>query len=209
MAGGRPGRAGGGPHAGVRPFRTGGARAVADARRCPPRGGGGDGWYVARPGRRRGGVAVASPRAGRRPQRGARPAQLPRPGRLRALPAGVWMEVGPYRRGEWLARGVAGGVGTAALCRVTDRSYLAVYETRHGAMWRLETTGRGTHHGLVAEGTADSAGGGQRRRPPRPRRAVPRRSPGRSLSARRAGCCHPTSTGRRSLVGGTTAPSSE
>ena len=39
---------------------------------------------------------------------------------------------------------------------MSDRSYLAVYETRHGAMWRLETTGRGTHHGLVTEGTADS-----------------------------------------------------
>jgi hypothetical protein len=39
---------------------------------------------------------------------------------------------------------------------VTDRSYLAVYETGQGAMWRVETTGRGAHHGLVAEGAADT-----------------------------------------------------
>jgi hypothetical protein len=77
------------------------------------------------------------------------------PADLRALPLGVWMEVGPYTRAEWLARGVAGADGVAAFCRVTDRSYLAVYEARHGAMWRLETTGRGAHHGLVAEGVAD------------------------------------------------------
>ena len=46
--------------------------------------------------------------------------------------------------------------GRAAHLRVNDRSYLAVYEARSGAMWRLETTGRGAHHGLVAEGTAES-----------------------------------------------------
>jgi hypothetical protein len=78
------------------------------------------------------------------------------PADVRGLPAGVWVEVGPYTRGEWLARGVAGSAGVAAFCRVTDRSYLAVYESRQGAMWRLETTGRGAHHGLVAEGSADS-----------------------------------------------------
>ena len=78
------------------------------------------------------------------------------PADLRALPVGVWLEVGPYTKGEWLARGVAGAVGTAAFLRVTDRSYLAVYETGQGAMWRLETTGRGAHHGLVAEGAADT-----------------------------------------------------
>ena len=55
-----------------------------------------------------------------------------------------------------MARGVAGGNGRAAHLRVNDRSYLAVYEARSGAMWRLETTGRGAHHGLVAEGTAES-----------------------------------------------------
>ena len=46
--------------------------------------------------------------------------------------------------------------GRAAHLRVNDRSYLAVYEARSGAMWRLETTGRGAHHGLVADGTAES-----------------------------------------------------
>src|SRR5262249_52014702 len=78
------------------------------------------------------------------------------PADLRALPSGVWMEVGPYTRGEWLGRGVAGAVGIAMFCRVSDRSYVAAYETGQGAMWRLETTGRGAHGGLVAEGTADS-----------------------------------------------------
>jgi hypothetical protein len=66
------------------------------------------------------------------------------------------VEAGPYTRAEWLARGVAGGVGRAAFMRVNDRSYLAAYETRGGSMWRLETVGRGAHHGLVAEGTSDT-----------------------------------------------------
>jgi hypothetical protein len=83
------------------------------------------------------------------------------PADVRALPLAVWIEVGPYSRGEWLARGVAGAVGVATFCRVSDRSYVAVYETRQGAMWRLETTGRGAHHGLAAEGTADSLAAGK------------------------------------------------
>jgi hypothetical protein len=78
------------------------------------------------------------------------------PADLRGLPVGVWIEAGPYTRGEWLARGVAGAAGTAAFLRVTDRSYLAAYESRHGAMWRLETTGRGAHNGLVDEGVSNS-----------------------------------------------------
>ena len=78
------------------------------------------------------------------------------PADVRGLPVGVWVESGPYSRGEWLARGVAGAAGRAAHLRVNERSYLAVYEARSGAMWRLETTGRGAHHGLVAEGTAES-----------------------------------------------------
>lgn len=75
---------------------------------------------------------------------------------LRGLPVGVWVEAGPYTKAEWLARGVAGAAGVGAFLRVTDRSYLAVYEARGGAMWRMETVGRGAHHGLVAEGTADT-----------------------------------------------------
>jgi len=78
------------------------------------------------------------------------------PADVRGLPLGVWVESGPYTRSEWLARGVAGAAGRAAHLRVNDRSYLAVYEARSGAMWRLETTGKGAHHGLVADGTADS-----------------------------------------------------
>lgn len=78
------------------------------------------------------------------------------PADVRALPLGVWTEVGPYSKGEWLARGVAGANGRAAFLRVNDRSYLAAYESRTGSMWRLETTGRGAHHGLVAEGTSDT-----------------------------------------------------
>ena len=78
------------------------------------------------------------------------------PADVRSLPIGVWVESGPYNRQEWLARGVAGAAGRAAHLRVNDRSYLAVYEARSGAMWRLETTGRGAHHGLVADGTADT-----------------------------------------------------
>jgi hypothetical protein len=78
------------------------------------------------------------------------------PADVRGLPLGVWVEAGPYTRAEWLARGVAGGVGRAAFMRVNDRSYLAAYETRGGSMWRLETVGRGAHHGLVAEGTSDT-----------------------------------------------------
>ena len=78
------------------------------------------------------------------------------PSDVRSLPLGVWVEAGPYTKSEWLARGVAGAAGTAAFLRVNERSYLAAYETRTGSMWRLETTGRGAHHGLVAEGTADT-----------------------------------------------------
>jgi hypothetical protein len=77
------------------------------------------------------------------------------PADVRGLPLGVWVETGPYSRGEWLARGVAGASGRAAHLRVNDRSYLSVYEARSGALWRLETTGRGAHRGLVAEGGAD------------------------------------------------------
>jgi hypothetical protein len=83
------------------------------------------------------------------------------PADVRCLPLAVWVEAGPYTRAEWLARGVAGAVGRAAFLRVNDRSYLAAYEIRGGAMWRLETTGRGAHHGLVAEGVADSLPGGK------------------------------------------------
>ena len=78
------------------------------------------------------------------------------PADLRGLPVGVWVEAGPYAKGEWLARGVAGACGVGSFLRVSDRSYLAVYETRDGAMWRMETVGRGPHHGLVDEGAADS-----------------------------------------------------
>ena len=78
------------------------------------------------------------------------------PADLRGLPLGVWVEAGPYKRAEWLARGVAGAAGVGAFMRVNDRSYLAVYETRGGAMWRLETTGRGAHLGLVGHGESDS-----------------------------------------------------
>ena len=77
------------------------------------------------------------------------------PSDVRALPLGVWIEAGPYTRAEWMARGVAGAVGVAAFLRVNERSYLAAYETKGGALWRLETTGRGAHQGLVGEGTAD------------------------------------------------------
>jgi hypothetical protein len=76
------------------------------------------------------------------------------PADVRELPLGCWVEAGPYSRSEWLARGVAGAAGTAGFLRLNARSYLAVYETRGGAMWRLETTGRRAHHGLVHEGTA-------------------------------------------------------
>lgn len=78
------------------------------------------------------------------------------PSDVRSLALGVWTEVGPYTKAEWMGRGVAGAEGRAAFLRVNDRSYLATYETRTGAMWRLETTGRGAHHGLVAEGIATS-----------------------------------------------------
>jgi hypothetical protein len=80
------------------------------------------------------------------------------PSDVRSLALGVWTEVGPYTKAEWMGRGVAGAEGRAAFLRVNERSYLAGYETRAGAMWRLETTGRGAHHGLVAEGTASSLG---------------------------------------------------
>jgi len=85
------------------------------------------------------------------------------PSDVRSLALGVWTEVGPYTKAEWMGRGVAGAEGRAAFLRVNDRSYLASYETRTGAMWRLETTGRGAHHGLVAEGAADSLGGAKDR----------------------------------------------
>lgn len=78
------------------------------------------------------------------------------PSDLRSMPLGTWVETGPYSRAEWLARGVAGAVGTAEFMRVNERSYLAVYDTKNGAMWRLETTGRGPHAGLVHDGIADT-----------------------------------------------------
>ncbi|MAT05399.1 MAG: hypothetical protein CL424_10205 [Acidimicrobiaceae bacterium] len=84
------------------------------------------------------------------------------PADLRGLPLAVWVEAGPYKRAEWLARGVAGAVGVGAFMRVNDRSYLAVYETKGGAMWRLETTGRGAHLGLVGQGESDSLDAGKR-----------------------------------------------
>ena len=72
------------------------------------------------------------------------------------LPAGLWSEVGPYTQPEWESRGRPDVVGRAAFLKVTERSYLAVYETSGGARWTLETAGRGRHLGLVAEGTADT-----------------------------------------------------
>jgi hypothetical protein len=84
------------------------------------------------------------------------------PADLRGLPLGVWVEAGPYKRAEWLARGVAGAVGVGAFMRVNDRSYLAVYETKSGAVWRLETTGRGAHLGLVGQGESESLDAGKR-----------------------------------------------
>jgi hypothetical protein len=83
------------------------------------------------------------------------------PADVRGLPTGVWIEAGPYTKAEWLARGVAGGNGVGAFCRVNDRSYLAVYGTRTGAMWRLETVGRGAHRGVVGEGVADTLTAGK------------------------------------------------
>ena len=84
------------------------------------------------------------------------------PADVRGLPLGVWVEAGPYKRAEWLARGVAGAVGVGAFMRVNDRSYLAVYDTKGGAMWRLETTGRGAHLGLVGQGESESLAAGKR-----------------------------------------------
>jgi hypothetical protein len=84
------------------------------------------------------------------------------PADLRGLPLGVWVEAGPYKRGEWLARGVAGAVGVGAFMRVNERSYLAVYESKGGASWRLETTGRGNHLGLVGQGESESIEAGKR-----------------------------------------------
>ncbi|MCU1395343.1 MAG: hypothetical protein JWM34_3771 [Ilumatobacteraceae bacterium] len=78
------------------------------------------------------------------------------PADVRALPLAVWVEAGPYTKGEWLSRGIGGAAGRGAFMRVNERSYLAAYETRTGAMWRLETTGRGAHNGLVAEGSSDT-----------------------------------------------------
>lgn len=72
------------------------------------------------------------------------------------LPTGLWSEVGPYAQPEWEARGRPDATGRAAFLKATERSYLAVYETGGGARWALETSGRGRHLGLVAQGTADS-----------------------------------------------------
>jgi hypothetical protein len=84
------------------------------------------------------------------------------PAEVRGLPLGVWVEAGPYKRAEWLGRGVAGATGVGAFMRVNDRSYLAVYETKGGALWRLETTGRGAHLGLIGEGTSTTLADGKR-----------------------------------------------
>lgn len=72
------------------------------------------------------------------------------------LPGGMWSEVGPYSQPEWESRGRPEATGRAAFLKATPRSYLAVYETVVGAVWKLETAGRGRHLGLVAEGAADS-----------------------------------------------------
>ena len=101
------------------------------------------------------------------------------PADVRGLPIGVWVESGPYTRAEWMARGVAGGNGRAAHLRVNDRSYLAVYEARSGAMWRLETTGRRPsrpgcrRHRRVVRGRQGGRPGGASRAVPR-RRSIRR-----------------------------------
>ena len=76
---------------------------------------------------------------------------------LASMPVGVWMGVGPYSSAEWAARGRDGVAGRASFCKVTERSYVALYELG-GDEWRwsLETVGRGQHRGLWAEGVASS-----------------------------------------------------
>jgi hypothetical protein len=64
--------------------------------------------------------------------------------------------VGPYSAAEWAARGRDGAQGTAEFLRVTNRSYIAVYETAGGARWALETAGRGPHLGMVDTGETHS-----------------------------------------------------
>ena len=129
---------------------------MAHARRRPPHHGPARSLGVACGGSRSDGVANAVPRTRRRPLRCRGRRNYLAPADLREMPVGVWVEAGPYSRSEWLARGVAGAAGVAGFQRVNDRSYLAVYETKTGAMWRLETTGRGAHTGLIHEGTADT-----------------------------------------------------
>ena len=179
--------------------------ALAAPGRRTPCGGGGAGRGVARARCGSGPLTVAAPRlvedrtvpAGRR--------NYLAPADLRGLRAGVWVEVGPYTTAEWLARGVAGAAGVGAFLRVTDRSYLAVYETKGGAR--------------VADGD---------RRPGRPQRAHHRRRrrqchrrqgrrPGGALGAlpgggRRTRITDPRESspgvggGCRLLAGATTAP---
>ena len=75
---------------------------------------------------------------------------------VNALAADTWTTVGPYSAAEWSARGREGARGTAEFLRVTDRSYLAVYETAAGTNWSIETAGRGPHLGMIDNGQADT-----------------------------------------------------
>jgi hypothetical protein len=80
--------------------------------------------------------------------------RLPR-ATIAQLPVGSWVEVGPYTREEWAARGETAS-GKGAYLRLNTTAYLAVAEQGERAIWRLEDTRALTGAGILAEGDGES-----------------------------------------------------
>ncbi len=72
---------------------------------------------------------------------------------LEQLPIGRWVNVGPYTRAEWAARG-EDAAGQGAYLRLNKTAYLVAVEVGDTARWRLEDVAARTGHGLLATGTA-------------------------------------------------------
>lgn len=64
--------------------------------------------------------------------------RLPRAS-LAQLPAGRWVEVGPYTSDEWAARGET-AAGKGAYLRINTTAYLVAFEHGDRSFWRLEDT---------------------------------------------------------------------
>jgi len=77
--------------------------------------------------------------------------RLPRAS-LAQLPVGRWVDVGPYSRDEWAARGET-AVGKGAYFRINTTAYLVAIEHGDRSSWRLEDT-----RALLGSGRLTGAG---------------------------------------------------